>query len=128
MPLLAVYGTLKKGHCNQGFMRTSTFMGAGQTQDSYWMPHNGAGAPVVTRDINLKPVRVEVYEVPLEVLEGPLDAIESNGRVYTREIIPINMDDGSKLDCYLYLHNSPSVIWGYRDGEAMIDDQPYDWS
>lgn len=92
MHKLAVYGTLKQGHNNFWFMKGCKFLGRGETVDKFGMLSYGKDlGPKIYRGYDKGKVAVEVYEVPTELLEGPLDHIENEGKWYKREIVQIQM-------------------------------------
>ena len=126
--LVAVYGTLKSGRGNHGFLNGSKFVGKGLTQDKFYMESAHSGVPMVFREPALGPVAVEIYEVGDADLKGPLDSLESNGFVYNREVTTVVLDDGTMVDSWLYFglskwhngsHDDPNhngtYNYGYRE-------------
>ncbi|MBD3260581.1 MAG: gamma-glutamylcyclotransferase [Candidatus Altiarchaeales archaeon] len=97
---LAVYGTLKNGFGNNHFMRNSEYLGSGITKGSFFMDEYGA--PMVFKEPNYAPVKVDVYKVPDRDLTGPIDGLESNGSVYNREVTEIILDNNEEVEAWLY--------------------------
>lgn len=88
---VAVYGTLRQGEGNHALLERSegvTYLGT-TTLKPEWKMLSLGGFPALIRcaDCTASPV-VEVYEVPNEVLEGPLDMLEGYPGWYTRQLVP----------------------------------------
>lgn len=99
MNKLAVYGTLKKGHCNFYFMKGCKFLGKGLTKDKFGMlGYNNKLQPKIYKEYNKGQVKVEVYEVSDDLLHGPLDYIENNGKWYQREPRTILLETESGIE------------------------------
>jgi Uncharacterized conserved protein len=96
--LVFVYGTLKKGHGNNGLLCNSRFVGNGVTQDRFWML--SGGFPVLLRG-NEAQASGEVYEVDTNTLSR-LDRLESNGVMYNREATTV-MVQGVPTVCLAYI-------------------------
>lgn len=133
-----VYGTLLKDFGNNYLLATSKCLGTYRTKKKYKMLDLGA-FPMVFKGQKIekleflppsarvagfslfRPVKGEVYEINEETLKR-LDQLESNGRLYNRELIEIeDFDDGK---CYMYL--------GVREFPRMTRvplnlDREYSW-
>lgn len=94
---IAVYGTLKQGHGANDMLRDSTLLGRGLTHVKYIM--GDVGYPMITRNDEGRPVVVEVYQNPNWKV---LDRYEGVPRLYERNIIQIQMEDGGIEDAYIY--------------------------
>ncbi|WP_348720507.1 gamma-glutamylcyclotransferase family protein [uncultured Alcanivorax sp.] len=85
LPMLVfVYGTLKRGGRNQGFLRRARFVASWQTAPAYQLfdlgTYPGAWRPGTTA------LQGELYEVDALILAA-LDRLEEVPRVYRRESI-----------------------------------------
>lgn len=108
---LAVYGILKCGFELDLRYYGGRFLGKGTIKGTLY--HIGSGVGLRLDDPS-QVAHVEVFEIvsrsqvrriySVEETWRWLDAIESNGQVYTRKTIPINMEDGTTLDCWIYEH------------------------
>lgn len=82
-----VYGTLKRGKTNHRLLEKSKFIGEAYTVDCFNM--YTVGFPVLMKTATGgHSVLGEVYEIDDNTLEH-LDALESNGRMYEREQVPV---------------------------------------
>lgn len=127
MQTLAVYGILKNGYQGEAYMgRDKVFLGRGKTEQTFWLPAGGWGPPCAVKTDKGLPLVVEVFQVSDETLEGPLDMIENNGRVYIREVMPINMDDGTVQQAWLYVHNTQFDQWR-REEETLPEEGYFEW-
>lgn len=96
---IAVYGTLRKRYGNHRLIEGSKFIGAGLTDEKHTL--FASGIPFVQKGGGTHQVRVEVYEV--EESDVPrVDSLEGHPEWYRREETPITLDDGTKLDAWLY--------------------------
>jgi gamma-glutamylaminecyclotransferase len=93
-----VYGSLKRGFANHRFVARSKFLGPGVTPPRFAMLDLGA-YPGVIRGATA--VAGEVWAVSPAVL-ARLDQLEDNGRIYSRELVPIALPSGS-VDAWLYV-------------------------
>lgn len=84
-----VYGTLKRGRSNHGWMRGQLFIGQAATAPGFRL-HDLGGYPGMVRDETRGlSVQGEVWEVDAEGLER-LDELEDvSGGEYIREAIPL---------------------------------------
>lgn len=98
---LAVYGTLKKGKCNNAVLGDSEYIGKGLTEKGYKMEISGI--PFVYKNVPGTKVAVELYWVdPLS--EDALDALEGHPELYKRELTNIISEDGSKIKAWMYFY------------------------
>lgn len=91
MELVFVYGTLKKGYGNHGFLENSKFLGEFVTKlPSYELISlKGANFPALVEvPSNGFYISGEVYEVDYYTL-AELDRLESNGQLYERKEIEL---------------------------------------
>jgi gamma-glutamylcyclotransferase (GGCT)/AIG2-like uncharacterized protein YtfP len=109
---VAVYGTLREGYNNNGVLGESVKIGLGWTKDKYQMSANGI--PFVHPNIELSPIRVEVYEVtPAQM--PMVDRLESynpqdhDGSWYKRVPTEITLDDGEDIEASVYFNEDEGV-------------------
>ena len=101
--LVAVYGTLKKGHSNYfHYLESSKYIGSGTTKDKYPLIIQGLPYLVNKRGVGHN-VEVDVFKVSDNTFEM-LDQLEGHPRWYRRERIKIKMDNGSELLCWVYFN------------------------
>jgi gamma-glutamylcyclotransferase (GGCT)/AIG2-like uncharacterized protein YtfP len=142
--LVAVYGTLKRGHANHyRHLTESKFIGKGVTKDKY--PLIVRGLPYMIEEKGKgHQVEVEVYKVDDDTFRD-LDALEGHPNWYQRKRVPISMSKGKEVMAWVYfnptesskghkLHKSytpiipvyrPSVL-PFWEPEQTIDDIPED--
>lgn len=105
-----VYGTLKRGQWNhEWFLSGAIFLGAGQTKQPFAM-HDAYGFPTVAESPRIYPIRGEAFAVTDAELAA-LDRLEQHPRFYTRRQTRIVLDDGQRLDAWLYFGQA---VPGYR--------------
>lgn len=113
--LVYVYGTLRKGKSNHELLKDSEYVGKFFTNKKYTLLV--AGLPfLVKRDGD--GALGEVYKINSETLRA-LDRLEGVPNFYYRETIRVtNIDDGSEVEAYVYLHpdtfNKRDFPWEYR--------------
>jgi gamma-glutamylcyclotransferase (GGCT)/AIG2-like uncharacterized protein YtfP len=82
--LVAVYGSLRRGLGNHGFLRESNLLSTEQV--SGFLMKSLGGYPAVFHDDPDKVITIEVYEVPEKSMRG-LDSLEGHPAWYRRELI-----------------------------------------
>ena len=106
--LIAVYGTLKKGHSNYyGHLGGSTFLGSGKTKDKYPLIIKGLPFLVDKKGVGHN-VEVDVFKVSDSTLAN-LDILEGHPRWYIRREIPILVGKVERM-CWVYFN--PKIIDG----------------
>jgi gamma-glutamylaminecyclotransferase len=101
MPLVFVYGTLKRGDCRHRFMAGGRFLGLATTAPGYRMYHLGE-YPALVEDPTGGQVEGEVFEVSdatlrlLDEVEGVADTL------YVRKPVPL-VDRFSSMTVEAYL-------------------------
>lgn len=100
--LVAVYGTLKAGKANHRLMQgiDTEYVGAGLTVNKYAMQNHGV--PYVFKHRSRDQIAVEVYRVPEELDRADIDALEGHPTHYKRELIDVELLDGSTVTAWLY--------------------------
>lgn len=104
---ISAYGTIKKGYSNNRVVQYpgNSYIGAGITKEKYAMYRSGI--PFVIKE-PLTPIVVDVYEVASENLPR-IDSLEGHPNWYKRELIPVILEDGKELDCWLYFMTRTEV-------------------
>lgn len=97
---IAVYGTLKAGNHNHGLVSKGSYIGAGLTINKYAMQDHGV--PYVFKHRSRDQINVEVYEVPDYNQRLQIDSLEGHPDHYQRELIDVELLDGSTQTCWLY--------------------------
>lgn len=106
--LVFVYGTLKRGRENHVWIARQRFVREARTRPLYRM-HDMGGYPGLVRAENGLAIDGEIWEVDAAGL-AQLDILEDiEGGEYER--VPIELDDGSAVQGYLYLRD----VSGRRD-------------
>lgn len=99
-----VYGTLKRGLSNHFFLREARFLGQAQTVERYALYEDEI--PIVTRSQAVSVIQGEVYEVSEKILHH-LDVLEQHPEFYRRELVQVQLEDGSRREAWLYFSPEP---------------------
>jgi len=114
-----VYGTLKFGFHNAGFLLNSEILGRGKTESTYAL-YEGA-LPYLT-DRKIHKVKGEVYRVSSGTMDY-LDRLEGHPHLYKRKKIAVQLDGGKTLNCWTYFWTqSQRVDWNLTDGEYKLNN------
>lgn len=97
--LVFVYGTLKNGESNHGFIEGSKFVGH-HVLMGYRIGTYTTVYPFITRGIDTDFVHGEVYEINEDQLKW-LDGLEGTPHHYTRETISYEGNE-----CFVYVLNN----------------------
>ncbi|QDT56128.1 Gamma-L-glutamyl-butirosin B gamma-glutamyl cyclotransferase [Caulifigura coniformis] len=102
MPLVFVYGTLKRGDCRHRFMAGSRFLGIATTAPGFRL-YNLGEYPALVEDNSGGQIEGEVYEVSPAILEV-LDEVEGVAdSLYVRKRLPLMTPFAeSAVEAYLY--------------------------
>lgn len=95
-----VYGTLRRGFCNHGYLDTATFLGPATTRDGHAM-YLYEGIPYLVRHEPGPRVAGELYRVGAAIL-ADLDRLEEHPHVYRRERALIVLTDGREVTAWIY--------------------------
>lgn len=103
MPLIFVYGTLKRGFSNHRFLAGQTFVGEARTRPGFRLFDAGSYPGLVAWPADTEGVRGEVWSVDAEALTR-LDRFEGLFEgLYRREPVPLLAPfDRSPVDAYVY--------------------------
>ncbi len=104
--LIFVYGTLKRGHSNHGYMEGQHFVSLAMTQPQYRLHDFGGYPGMVLDECNGISIHGEVWRIDADCLER-LDELEDTaGGEYLREVVPmIPPFDQAKVEGYRYLRD-----------------------
>ena len=98
--IVGVYGTLRKGLGNSGYLKNAKFISKAYTQNPY--PLEISGLPYLHDVVGAgKKVVLEVYAVNKNTLEN-LDRLEGHPRHYARKQITLNLEKGGTKLCWVY--------------------------
>ncbi len=106
--LVAVYGTLKKGHNNYyTYLYDAKYIGAGETAKKHVL--TAKGLPFLSDDPNHserigKNVEVDVFEVNRYTL-STLDILEGHPSSYERKRKQIRLKNGETVEAWVYIYN-----------------------
>jgi gamma-glutamylaminecyclotransferase len=101
--VVAVYGTLKKGHGNYyNYLSDSKHLGSGHTTDKYPLIIQGLPYLVDKKGIGHN-VEVDVFKVSAEVLSS-LDKLEGHPTWYERKQRLIKMENGNSILAWIYFN------------------------
>ena len=102
--VVAVYGTLKRGHGNHHrYLKSARFVGAGVTQDKYPLVISGLPYLLSNKGTGHN-VEVDVFKVSDSDFDS-LDQLEGHPIWYRRQETPITMDDGSVVNAWVYFND-----------------------
>ena len=106
MPLLAVYGTLKRNYANhEKYLRGCRFVGTGWTVEKYVLVDDGIPfcIPPEIYGPGAKPVniRVEVYDISDEKL-SEIDELEGHPNWYIRKKVKVKLDGDGVVEAWFY--------------------------
>ena len=115
-----VYGTLRRGFCNHGWLGRAAFCGTAQTVAACCL-YLEAGIPYLAADEARYPVVGEVYRVTDARTLAGLDALEEHPRVYERRQTAVVMDDGGEIrTAWVYFaRRTPGVAAATGDFAAL---------
>lgn len=130
---VATYGSLRRKMGNHGVNARAggTVVGLGRTVQNADLYQYCGGFPSVSlahQDAE-NTVRVEVYQTTEAGLFGPYDSLEGYPHFYNRTEVPVKMDDGRELKCWIYHideETGPLVHSGdwctHKCGDEYYDD------
>jgi len=104
--LLFVYGTLKRGHSNHGYLRSQQFVSMAMTQPRYRLHDLGGYPGMVLDERDGISIHGEIWEVDADCL-ARLDELEDiEGGEYAREPIPLlSPHDQAPIEGFRYLRD-----------------------
>jgi len=100
MVKLFVYGTLRQKECRHYLLGSSQFIGYGKAKG--FLLYNIGAFPGMVEGAG--EVKGEVYEIPEELLDK-LDMVEGVPYLFRREVIEVELKDGTLIKAYAYLYN-----------------------
>lgn len=102
-----VYGTLKKGFCNNRCIREGKLIGDGKTIELYAMSDLGA-FPAIDITKAISNIKGEVWNVSPDTLFNSLDHLEGYPSFYNRREEVIELESGERVKALMYHLNNPS--------------------
>ena len=104
---VAVYGTLKKNRGNHRLLAGAEFVGHGQTMQHLRM--EDLGVPYLYRGDHAdgNQVIVEIYKPDTMRMWYEMDCLEGHPDHYKRELVDIEMADGTRRITWVYFSQSP---------------------
>ena len=125
---MAVMGTLKKGGSNHRLLSTSEFIGSGSTLPIFGMKSLGGFPSLIEGN---QEAMVEVYHID-EATLSRLDSLEGyrpdGSSFFTREQVPITLDNGIELVAWLYWVADPLTIKSNPDYTVVDQFNRLNWS
>lgn len=104
---VGVYGTLKQGHGNHRLLQHVERTAIGHVTGHRLYQ---SGIPFLVEDATSEyPVLVEIYDVDDETLQR-LDNLEGHPRCYCRNVLPVELEDGSNTEAWVYQYPHPTGI------------------
>lgn len=100
---IAVYGTLKRGHGNHGFLSGSSvkFLGNGVTEKKYRLCISSLPYLLEGESNSGYNVKVEVYKVDSRTFRK-IDMLEGHPHFYKREKTTVRLSNNNFVDCWVY--------------------------
>ena len=98
-----VYGTLKFGYSNSGFLINSEIVGRATTNNLFTLYESGL--PYLTEKATHQ-VKGEVYKVSYKTMLH-LDMLEGHPTLYEREQIKVTTEDNKNILCWCYFFKQP---------------------
>ena len=103
MELMFVYGTLRTGFHNNGWLEDSELLDVGRTMEEYAMYANGI--PYVSKKEKVSRIYGELYEVSRKTLLS-IDMLEGHPKFYKREKIFVETLQGNIVKCWMYFNDT----------------------
>lgn len=100
--IVAVYGTLKRDHGNNGYLDTAEYLCSGRTADLMRLCIQGLPFMIEGAHPEGHNVEVECYRVDETTLKK-LDDLEGHPSWYKRRMIPVETLGGYRLECWCYV-------------------------
>lgn len=122
-----VYGTLKMGFGNNSLLKNSDYIDDAILRN-YEMrySHSSNGFPIIFRSRNAigNIVVGELYIVDDNTLDA-LDYLESNGLMYDRKLVNIELSDNTITKAYTYIGNKK--FWNNFEGLEPVGKKVHNW-
>lgn len=101
--LVFVYGSLKRGFGNHGFLENSKFLGITDTVHRVYRmyPLFGSFPTVVATNDEAYAITGELYEVDYDTLKR-LDILEGDGHMYTRRLTSVH-NGSDTVEAWMYM-------------------------
>lgn len=124
-----VYGSLKRGFGNHSYLDGQEFLGDAKSVDDNFVMVSLGAFPAVLKDIPSDNLAIsgEIYKVNEETLYY-LDMLEGNGSLYKREKRQFILDNGKKMEAWIYLMSPRTVLsLGRKLRKADVKNDSYVW-
>ena len=99
--LIAAYGTLRSGECNERFCRNAVSRRSATISGTLY--DTGWGFPAFVPKGKMK-VSVELIEIPIRDW-ADVDRLEGYPRLYDRVLTDFRLPDGSTVQAWIYIMN-----------------------
>jgi gamma-glutamylcyclotransferase (GGCT)/AIG2-like uncharacterized protein YtfP len=99
--VLAVYGTLKRGFCNDRYLSGAMLIGYAKTVDKYEMVDRGIPFVFDKAGVGLR-LHVEIYMVNTDELLH-IDGLEGHPNWYKRSKVKCELDTGGTVNAWMYM-------------------------
>lgn len=123
--LTFVYGTLRRGNCNNSVLGRASFVGEAVTRKPFHMLDTGGFPVILGPTLDGHPVRGEVYVVD-EAILARLDRLEGEGRMYLRTRQYVDLAGGVRPRVHMYV-GAPSYWHHQRMAPVKPVRGVYDW-
>lgn len=120
--LVFVYGSLKDGYPNHGYLERQERLGKAKTLEKRFKMVSFDHFPGVSEMGRYK-IRGELYSVSNEAMRS-LDRLESNGYFYKREPVPVKTEDGQVVEAWMYLLLTEPPV-SDKNVETIGDEQEW---
>ncbi len=119
--VIAVYGTLKRGHGNHHHLRNSKYLGKGISLQKFLLGHSSFPAVIPCK--NGVPIVVELYSVPRRTLVQ-LDRLEGVPTLYKRAPFTFRTEKGI-ITAMLYFMEESNRLFSW---ELPREKLPHWWT
>ena len=111
--MVAVYGSLLSGLGNHGFLSggSSILVGEGRANGLDLYPYAGTSFPAACLAEDDRSIKVEVYNVDDRTMAS-LDMLEGFPAFYNRRLTTVRLEDGSKVQAWVYFLKEDSASRG----------------
>ena len=101
--VIGVYGTLKKNYSNYNrYLRSSKYLGRGKTVDKYPLLIQGLPYLIEEKGVGHN-VEIDIFKVDDSKLLD-LDRLEGHPNWYRRKQVPIKLNSGKVVTCWVYFN------------------------
>lgn len=117
-----VYGTLKKGYCNDHYLTDAKFISNAVTYERYQMhPVIGNGYPFLIKSEKVNFIKGEVYEVNSQEILDNLDMLEAYPFLYLKEFIKVELENEEIIQALTYFKNEETNKDSVDRSKSLIE-------